>query len=75
MITLETLQQKLNADYELFNVLNDCEEMIENDSDKRAITAYLQMAVQLYGIERTSAVIKNYGFEKVKEFIGCEVRK
>lgn len=75
MITLETLQQKLNADYELFNVLNDCEEMIENDSDKRAITAYLQMAVHFYGIERTSAVIKNYGFEKVKEFIGCEVRK
>lgn len=74
MTLLEALQRKLDADNEIVKVLCGCEEMIENSGDKRAVTAYLQMAVHFYGVERTSAVIKNYGFERVKKFIGCGVQ-
>lgn len=74
MTTLEQLQRKMEKEYEVFKVLQGCEEMIQNDGDKRAVTAYLQMAIHFYGIERLSAGIKNYGFERIKKFIGCGVR-
>lgn len=71
MTLLEQLQRKMEKEYEVFSVLQCCEEMIANDGEKKAVMAYLQMAVHFYGIERLSACIKNYGFERIKKFIGC----
>lgn len=63
MTLLEQLQRKMaTMDWEVVKVLHDCEEMIENDGNKKAVTAYLQMVIHFYGIERLSACIKNYGF-------------
>lgn len=66
---LEDLQRIMHDEYELFNVLHDCEEMIANDGNKKAVTAYLQMAVHFYGTNRLAVCIKNYGFERIKQFI------
>lgn len=74
MTLLEQLQRKMGKECEVFSVLHDCEEMIANDGEKRAVTAYLQMAVHFYGINRLAACVKNYGFERIKKFIGCGVR-
>lgn len=70
MTLLEQLQRKMNSmDWEVWRVLHDCEEMIANDGSKKAVTAYLQMAVHFYGINRLAVCIKNYGFERIKQFI------
>lgn len=72
MTLLEQLQRKMKKEYEVFNVLQGCEEMIQNDGAKKAVTAYLQMAIHFYGIRRLAASIKNYGFKRIRIFIGAE---
>lgn len=74
MTELETLQNKMNGigkrtDWEVWDVLHDGELMLQNGGDKKAVTAYLQIAVSFYGKERITACIQNYGFEQLAKYI------
>lgn len=72
MIELELLQRKFektHCDTEVFQVLSDCDDMLQNDGNKKAVTAYLQMTIHFYGKDRIMAVIENYGFERLKKYV------
>ena len=74
MTELETLQNKMNeiskrTDWEVWETLHNCEIMLQNNADKKAVTAYLQIAVSFYGKERITAGIQNYGFETLKKYL------
>lgn len=74
MTELKVLQNKMNemskrTDWEVWHVLHDCELMLQNNADKKAVTAYLKIAVSCYGKERITAGIRNYGFETLKKYL------
>ncbi len=72
MTELELLQKKFektHSDTKVFQVLSDCDDMLQNDGNKKAVTAYLEMAIHFYGRRRIMAVIENHGFERLKEFV------
>ena len=71
MTELNLLQNKMNqiskrTDWEVWETLHNCEVMLQNGGDKKAVTAYLQIAVCIYGKERIAACIQKHGFERLK---------
>lgn len=73
MTELETLQNKMNAiskrtDWEVWETLHNCELMVQNHADKKAVMAYLAIALEFYG-ERLMSCIEKYGFEQLKKYI------
>ena len=74
MTELKMLQNKMNkiskrTDWEVWNTLHNCEKMVQGDGDKKAVVAFLQMAINFYGKERVLAGIENFGFEQLKKYI------
>lgn len=72
MTELESLQIKMNAlekseDFEVWSVLNNCVDMLKNGGDKKAVSAFLQIAVYFYGKERIADGIRKYRFSSLKK--------
>lgn len=72
MTELELLQKKcedIQFDTEVFQVLSGCDDMLQNDGNKKAVTACLKMAIHFYGKDRIMAAIEDYGFERLKKYV------
>lgn len=66
---LDDLQRQMHTEYELFNVLCGCEEMIANDGNIKAVTAYMGMALHFYGKKRIVACSEKYGFKTIQRLL------
>lgn len=74
MTCLKEMQNFFQSDYwkirkETLRVVCACEEMRRNDGDKKAVLAFLRIAVYFYGKEQITATIENYGFELLKKYL------
>lgn len=74
MCSLEEIQcffkeKERQEKHEALQLLEACESMRRYKGNKRAVKAFLQMAVHFYGKEQITATIKNYGFERLKKYM------
>lgn len=74
MDSLKRMQRAMNKfskdkDYEVFQAIKECNEMLQNDGDKRAVKAFYEMAEHFFGEERMTAGLALYGFTELKEVV------
>lgn len=73
-MNLQAIQQFFQTDFwknkqQQSQIVLACEQMRANDGNRKAVTAFLQMAVHFYGKEQITATIENYGFERLKKYL------
>lgn len=72
-MNLQSIQQFFQTDFwkqrNAINAVHACETMRANDGNRKAVTAFLQIAVHFYGKEQITAIIENYGFERLKKYL------
>lgn len=74
MTSLEQLQKATDkmskrADYEVYQAIQQCNEMLRNDGDKRAIKAFYEMAEHFIGKDKMTAGLEKYGFIGLKKVV------
>ena len=74
MYSLEKIQcffkeKERREKHEALQLLEACESMRRYKGNRKAVTAFLQMAVHFYGNYRIAILIDEYGFERLKKYL------